>query len=84
MRTIKVKIREWNDMEKEFSLNRYGNIKCEGGFTKEAVSLCGKEVELEYDNEYKEWVELYTGKDWFITKDMIELEYRHLMKIKND
>ena len=38
-----VRIREWDDMEKEFGLNENGSIRCSFFFTEEMGFLCGKE-----------------------------------------
>lgn len=39
----RVRIREWNDMAKEFRLDEVGFIRCQGIFTEGMKGLCGKE-----------------------------------------
>lgn len=38
----KVTIRQWDDMESEFSLNRWGSITVPESFTEEMKRYCGK------------------------------------------
>ena len=38
----RVRIRQWDDMEKEFGLNEFGSIDCEYMFTKDMKEFCGK------------------------------------------
>ena len=38
----RVRIREWDDMEKEFGLDDFGDIKCSGPFTSEMEEFCGR------------------------------------------
>lgn len=81
-----VKIRKWHDMAKEFGFinSNLITIDCDGGFTKDMVPLCGKEIKIEYNEEDEIWIELFTGQEWLITKDMVEPEYRHLMEVPDD
>lgn len=39
----RVRIRDWDDMEREFGLNAYGAIQCENLFTPKMRRLCGQE-----------------------------------------
>ncbi len=82
MKTIKVKIREWDDMEKEFGLDKNGSIECKYRFLDNMNPLCGKMVELYFDEDFNSWREQYTNKHWYIYKDMVEPEYRHLMEVE--
>lgn len=41
-----VRIRQWDDMEKEFGTNDIGDILCENGFIKEMYPLCGLYAEI--------------------------------------
>ena len=82
MKTIKVKIREWDDMKEEFGLI-HNTIECNGGFVPEMRTLCGKEVEIIFDDKVlDEWKETYTGSEWVISQDMVEPEYRNLMRVE--
>lgn len=42
----KVRIRQWDDMEKEFGTDASGSIKCCGTFTKGMRELCGKKATI--------------------------------------
>lgn len=42
----KIKIKEWDDMEKEFGLDFYGDIKCKCTFVKNMKKYCGKTLEI--------------------------------------
>lgn len=41
-----VKIRQWDDMAKEFGTNDIGDILCENGFIKEMYPVCGLYAEI--------------------------------------
>lgn len=41
-----VRIRQWDDMEKEFGTNDIGDILCENGFIEEMYPLCGLYAEI--------------------------------------
>ena len=42
----KVTIRQWDDMEKQFGLNRIGNIDCHCVFIKDMDKYCGKTMTI--------------------------------------
>lgn len=68
----KVRIRQWDDMKKEFGVDGDGDIDCNTSFfVPEMKSLCGKEFVIEkvYDSE------VVTGHNsgWTITNEMLEL-----------
>jgi len=42
----KVKVRSWDDMEKEYGINAWGNIDVRCGFTPEMKRFCGKVVTI--------------------------------------
>lgn len=46
-----VVIRDWDDMEQEFGLNRYGSIECKCSFTEEMRRFCGERVTIKSINE---------------------------------
>ena len=46
-----VRIRQWDDMEKEFGLTMLGSISCQCCFTDEMKPLCGKYAEIEDLND---------------------------------
>lgn len=55
----KLRVREWEDMEREFGIDRDGDIKCTPFFIKEMCKFCGKVVTVEnvvydvYDEKLK-------------------------------
>lgn len=67
----KVKVRAWDDMEKEFGLDSEGDIKCRCWFTKGMRDSCGKIVQIE---SVSPEIEAYYVKDDFhaFTDDMLE------------
>lgn len=67
----KVRVRAWDDMEKEFGLNADGDIKCRCWFTKGMRDSCGKIVQIE---SVSPEIETYCIKDDFhtFTDDMLE------------
>ena len=46
-----VRIRQWDDMAKEFGLTMLGSISCQCCFTDEMKPLCGKYAEIEDLND---------------------------------
>lgn len=67
----KVRVRAWDDMEKEFGLDANGNIKCRCWFTEQMRDLCGKIVQIE---RVSTQFETYGIKDDFhiFADDMLE------------
>jgi hypothetical protein len=64
---MKVRIRQWEDMEKEFGLDEDGDINCAACFTRNMKPLCGKTIEineLDFDEENNEYCSVET--DFFI------------------
>lgn len=83
MKTIKVKIREWDDMVHQFGLNENGEVKCRYIFLPNMKHLCGQEeVELTFDEFFDMWYVHKDEDEWYISEDMIEPEYRNLMKVE--
>lgn len=66
-----MKVRAWDDMEKEFGLGASGDIKCRCRFTKGMRDSCGKIVQIESVSPH---IEAYYIKDDFhaFTDDMLE------------
>lgn len=63
----KVRVREWDDMEKEFGLDDYGHIKCMSSFTREMKRFCGKVLTIEKVS-YRNYIAI--GNTYFWTDDM--------------
>ena len=62
----KVKVRTWEDMEKEYGLNSCGSIACDRSFTNKMKEYCGKYVtitsagfwyKIEEDDGYWQWTD---------------------------
>lgn len=65
-----VQVRQWDDMEREFGLNRFG-IKCSVTFMEEMKQYCGKQFHILsiYNIEnYK----LSNTNGWVFSSDMFE------------
>lgn len=79
------RIRQWDDMEKEFGIDIQGNIKCEFSFVKAMKDLCGKKGKVRDKNQkllifdFEEGVD---GYGWSITSDMIETIEKNKMPIE--
>lgn len=66
----RVRIREWNDMAKEFGLDDLGFIKCKGIFTDEMKGLCGEEFVVTHIDK-----KTLKGHNfgYYITEDMVTI-----------
>lgn len=71
-----LKIREWDDMEKEFGLNRLGSVDCKYVFSISMVPMCGKDFTvraIENGHFYSyEGTECLDGYRYDISSDMLE------------
>lgn len=59
---MKVRIKEWAEMEREFGIDKHGDIKCHCNFIIEMKQYCGKIIEVDKDKidrtgefEYDGW-----------------------------
>lgn len=68
----KVRVREWDDMEREFGLTVEGDINCceSYDFIETMKNLCGKELEV--CQVKKDCYELWHGQGWCYTDEMLE------------
>lgn len=72
----KLRIRQWDDMVKEFGIDENGNILCTFVFTKQMRILCGQpftvsSIGKSFDrSEYKSEEE--SSMDFMISSDMLE------------
>lgn len=76
----RVRIKSWEQMEKEFGKNSDGGIDCiacKCGFNSEMRHLCGRTATISEINDYKvkltDWSDDTGGLYWTISTDMIEL-----------
>lgn len=67
---MKVKIREWCDMEMEYGLDKEGDIKCYGGFAKDMREHCGEIITV-YELFPIRGLFVYNG--WVFSDDMYEV-----------
>ena len=71
-----VRIRQWEDMEKEFGLTMLGSISCQCCFTDEMKPLCGKYAEIEDLNDGQVELKFFNCDDLYTccaySTDMIE------------
>lgn len=63
---MKVRIKEWYELEKEFGLDEDGDIDCYYSFTKDMGEYCGKVIEVEDVN-------IFTYDNWFFSNEMYEV-----------
>ena len=73
----RVRIKSWEQMEKEFGKNSDGGIDCMPCFIEDMKHLCGKTATIDeicnYDIKLKDWSDDTGGLYWTISTDMIEL-----------
>lgn len=78
----RVRIRSWEDMEREFGIGDFGSIACKFHFTPDMRHMCGKEATIEdIPKESKvilkfsedSGLSTYNGRIWSFSFDMIEL-----------
>ena len=72
---MKVRIKEWWELEREFGLDEDGDINCYCSFTTEMKEYCGKVIELN-ENDFcvdtgTDKVFLYNG--WFFNNETYEI-----------
>lgn len=68
----KVQIRDWDEMEREFGLNRNGSIACRRVFTKDMCHLCGKTHTLTMKSGAYIELDGAETRHWRISTDMIK------------
>lgn len=72
---MKVKLKTWNNMEKEYGLNKMDHIDCDALFVQDMEKNMPKDRIIEihpHDGRYK-MKKIHQGdNDWTISKDMIE------------
>lgn len=81
----KVRIRQWDDMAKEFGVNSSGDINCSVIFSQRMRHLCGKKATIIYMIEKNVYLENEEGSSYFqysFTTDMIEHIEEKEMKFK--
>jgi len=82
----KVKVKQWEDMEREFGLNENGNIKTHIKFIPDMRRFCGQVVTIARVHRNKYYlIEEDTGKFKF-TEEMFDgyaFEYREMVEVSN-
>lgn len=86
----KVRIRQWDDMKKQFGITILGSINCNCKFTEEMLPLCGKTatVRLIIGTEvlltFNDCKSIFTDK-WYFSTDMLEpVSKEETIVIKSD
>lgn len=73
----RVRIKSWEQMEKEFGKDCFESINCIPRFIEDMKHLCGKTATIDeicnYDIKLKDWSGDSDGPYWFFSMDMIEL-----------
>lgn len=67
----RVLIRQWDDMEKEFGLDAYGDIKCRCGFLRKMKMYCGRVLTVTHARDM-EYIMKEDSNRWDWSEDMIE------------
>ena len=78
----KVRVRQWNEMEKEFGLDSDGDIKCESCFTRAMKKFCGKIFTVE--EVLSSYYELKGGESFSFSDDMLETVCNKKIVITSD
>ena len=71
----KVRVRQWDDMAKEFDVNEFGDINTKTGcFTRQMKKFCGDVCEIYSVLETSYWLKDEYGHTyyWYFTDDMLE------------
>lgn len=80
------RIRQWDDMEKEFGLSETGSIKCNPiRFVKEMKRLCGKKCVVRQKVEERVYIDIEDSAEsnlWNYTADMIEPIEKNKMPVE--
>lgn len=79
----KVRVRQWDDMAKEFDVNKFGDINTKTGcFTRQMKKFCGGVCEIFSVLETSYWLKDEYGHTyyWYFTDDMLEDVVSPLLK----
>lgn len=70
----KVRIKEWNEMEREFGLTSKGNINCMAAFIADMKKVCGKYATVAGINGVRIYLNIdgMGWTNWVYTEDMIK------------
>ncbi len=77
---MKVKIRTWDSMEKEFGIET-DSINCTYSFTENMKYLCGKKIKIKWVAGYGAWTTADSHR-WSISEDMVTKKYKKKYKKK--
>lgn len=83
---MKVRIKEWAEMEREFGIDEHGDIKCHCNFIIEMKHYCGKIIEVDKDKIDRTGEFEYDG--WYFDEGTYEIvedweEFNMSKKIKS-
>ena len=68
---MKVRIKDWAELEKEFGLDNQGDIDCYCVFTKGMREYCGKVIEVNRNNIGRTGMFKHDG--WFFDNETYEI-----------
>lgn len=69
----KVRVRQWDDMVKEFGVDKFGDISTKTGyFTRQMKEFCGCVYEIDAVLKKGYWLKDRGGYLWYFTDDMLE------------
>lgn len=81
------RIRQWDDMEKEFGVSETGSIKCNPiRFVKEMKHLCGKKCVVRVKGEENIYIDIEDSAEsnvWQYTAESPGFSYGEYVKVKN-
>ena len=69
---MKVRIKDWYELEKEFGLDEDGDIRCYGVFVSGMREYCGKIIEVDTDR-VSSIKGVFEYDDWTFSDDMYEI-----------
>lgn len=67
-------VREWDDMEREFGLDAYGDIAVDCSFVKDMSNLCGKEaviIKIKGEVLYLDFIDINVERQWNFSEGML-------------
>ena len=79
----KVRVRQWDDMKKEFGTLPRGTIKARGGFIEEMRQYCGKIVTITSITSQGYHIK-EDGGEWYYSDDMFEPQAQSIVIYRKD
>lgn len=72
---MKVRIKDWYELEESFGIDEDGDIECCCSFTTEMKDYCGKVIEINDDEVFTcdDDVKTFEYHGWFFSEDMYDV-----------